>query len=278
MVNLCIGSGNRFDCLGCVCGGFTGSNFGMVAILNRLLILLLLIVVPDCCSVAQAQIKLQPEYSVGQPVIVEVQFPDVPEGAVPADLVWEVGDAGYKPLTANSIAVWPSFGNSDKRLQISVYGGLVTADGKYVPKSNRKFEASSLLKGIDGQPTPPPGPKPDPIPVPDGTNPFGKLTGFRAAIVYETGDKYTIGQTSAMFGADVVSYLNSKTAKGADGKTLDWRRLDPQQPATGVWADLLKRERKSMPWLILSNGSTWYEGPVPESDVKMLELLKKYGG
>jgi hypothetical protein len=124
-------------------------------------------------------------------------------------------------------------------------------------------------------PTPGPGPepKPDPAPLPDAK-------GLHVLMVYETGATLTPGQQGLIFGQAVRDYLNQKTPVGEDGKTHEWRIYDKDADTSGVpkvWQDAMKRERKSVPWLLISNpGKGGYEGPLPESPDKFLELVKKY--
>lgn len=114
----------------------------------------------------------------------------------------------------------------------------------------------------------------------------------------------------------VIPYMNAKCVKGPDG-TPEWRQWDKDDP-TGAeekhWQDAMKRPRtltvknlpngefsvinglgqqirlfarmedaqkfvgNTLPWLIISNGKTGWEGPVPHSVDDMLSLLQKYGG
>jgi hypothetical protein len=66
---------------------------------------------------------------------------------------------------------------------------------------------------------------------------------------------------------------------GADGKTREWRiwdkDVDPSQESA-VWQAAMKRPRASVPWLLVSNGKTGYEGPLPGTADDLLALLKKY--
>jgi len=231
--------------------------------------------VSSCCREAPAQIKLQPEYSVGQPVIVEVEFPDVPEGAMPVDLQWEVGDAGYRPLSASSIAVWPVFGAKDKTLRVAVFGGLVTADGKYVPKSNRKFEAIAKLLGVapDVRPDPKPDDPPLPPPLPDADAPI-KEPGFRVLITYESQEPVPRWLNDA----DFRLLLNTVCVKGQ--YNAEWRMVDKDSPSNanaGVWPAALKRtEGKPVPWILISTGKTGFEGPLPADKAEAVALIKKY--
>ncbi len=83
-----------------------------------------------------------------------------------------------------------------------------------------------------------------------------------------------------IYAKSVRDYLNAKCVLGADNKTREWRMWDKDVDATAesqLWQDALKRPRKSTPWIIVSNGKTGYEGPLPEGWVDTLALLKKYG-
>lgn len=224
------------------------------------------------CSVTLGQIKLQPAYSVGQPIIVEVLYPDAPEGALPSDLEWDVGDSGYKVLTDSSIAVWPKFSAVDSRLVVRCSGPLVTTDGKYVPKSNRTFVATTKLVGIgDG-----PSPKPDdpPKPQPDGEAPM-KEPGFRVLITYES----QLPIPSWLNDADFRSLLNSVCVAGQNG-VKEWRVVDKDSPAVanaGVWPKALERTKgKPTPWILISTGKIGFEGQLPETKADAIALIKKY--
>ncbi len=45
-----------------------------------------------------------------------------------------------------------------------------------------------------------------------------------------------------------------------------------------LWQDALKRKRGALPWLVISNGKSGFEGPLPATVDETLTLLKKYGG
>lgn len=132
-----------------------------------------------------------------------------------------------------------------------------------------------------GEPTP--GPTPDPGPNP-GPDPFGSTAGgLKVLVVLETADagKLPKEQLTALQSQDTLGYLNSHCATDADGKTRCWRIWDkdvnPANEAT-MWQKAFARPRKSLPWVIVSNGRAWTEQSLPKDKDALLALLKKYGG
>lgn len=119
----------------------------------------------------------------------------------------------------------------------------------------------------------PPDPTPSPAPIPSA--------GFRVLIVYETADlgKYTGGQLAAIQGNQVRSYLIAKCVKENKGQ-LGYRIWD-KDLAVGtepkIWQDAFARTRATMPWLVVSNGTSGWEGPLPTTVNETMTILKKYG-
>lgn len=119
----------------------------------------------------------------------------------------------------------------------------------------------------------PPGPTPDPAPIP--------VAGLRVLIVEETGERSKLPANQALIlGSTVIrSWLNSACAKGADGKTPEYRIFDKDVSLAAeskVWQDAMARPRTQVPWLIISNGKTGYEGALPATVDETLALLKKF--
>lgn len=107
--------------------------------------------------------------------------------------------------------------------------------------------------------------------------------GFRVLMVYESADlsQLSESQKSVLYSAKIREYLNAHCSQGADGKTPDYRIIDQDTDVSGDsgwWQEAMKRERKSLPWLVISNGKTGFEGPLPKSVDEALVVLKKYGG
>jgi hypothetical protein len=144
-----------------------------------------------------------------------------------------------------------------------------------------------------GTPTPtPPGPTPPgptpPGPTPPGPQPPGPTPpqppapipgpGLKVAVVYESGENLTPEQNSILYGEKVSAYLNQVAAPGPGGRKF-WRILEQNRvypPELQVWNDVLKRPRTSLPWIVISNSATGYEGPLPPTEDQTIELVKKY--
>lgn len=155
-----------------------------------------------------------------------------------------------------------------------------------------KAEADIKAVAVDvesGQaPRPPPtpvDPKVDPAPGPKPTDPPAPIPGdgLRVLIVYESTDlaRYPNAQRDVLFAGKVRDYLNSHCATGPDGRTREWRQYDKDAglgTESQVWKDAFARPRKSLPWIVVSNGRAGYEGPLPGTVDETLTLLKKYGG
>ena len=126
-------------------------------------------------------------------------------------------------------------------------------------------------------PPKPPDPKPDPV---DPSAPI-PAPGLRVLIVYESADlaKYTPAQNGILFSAKAREYLNAACVVGPDNKTREYRIWDKDTATDGeskLWQDAMKRDRKSVPWVIVSNGKTGYEGPLPANTDEFLTLVKRF--
>lgn len=134
------------------------------------------------------------------------------------------------------------------------------------------------------KPVPPdPGPTP-PKPVPPEPVPPAPIPaeGFRVLMVYERADlpKMPAKQVDILHSQQVADYLNKTCVLGPDGKMPEWRVWDQHaEPTTypKLWQDVIKRERKSIPWIVISTGKTGYEGPLPATIEETLTLLRSYG-
>jgi len=110
--------------------------------------------------------------------------------------------------------------------------------------------------------SPAPGPAP-----PDPVVPIPK-DGLRVLIVYQDAKVggYTPEQREIIFGAEVRDWLDANCVK--EGGTTEYRIWDVEQlgdlsNVARHWQEAAKRPRSSLPWLVASNGSKGWEGPLP---------------
>lgn len=149
--------------------------------------------------------------------------------------------------------------------------------------AGRKVEmASELLKGIsscrivvgDPPPQPLPDPKVKPEPKPDPFTPVG----FRVLLVHEAQEK-----APAFFDARSVKvYLDSKCVK--DGTHPSWRRIDKDQPASGLpeplkllW-EAAKPKVTAYPAVVIAVNNSVTIHALPKDEAALIELLQQSGG
>jgi hypothetical protein len=117
----------------------------------------------------------------------------------------------------------------------------------------------------------PPGPTPSPAPIP--------ADGLRVMIIYDRNDlaRYPAAQVAAMQSKKLWDYLSANCAKGPDGVTPEWRVWSKEVDATNeskLWRDAFARKRGDMPWIIVSNGKTGFEGPCAKTADEIIEQIK----
>jgi hypothetical protein len=82
--------------------------------------------------------------------------------------------------------------------------------------------------------------------------------------------------------AKVYAYLQSHTDKEPDGKSSGWRCWDKGQNVAGAeqfWQDAFnKSPHDKLPYVLITNGTTWYGGAFPVVEDDALALLQKYLG
>ena len=140
--------------------------------------------------------------------------------------------------------------------------------------------------GVDPDPLPPqpkpPQPKPD-DPKPDDPKPTPApipLPGLRVMIVYDSAKLAEMPkeQQAILFGAETRGLLNQKCVADEQGNA-SWRiypKVTDISNADKVWQDAIARPRASVPWVVVSNGKTGFEGPLPANAAQFMELVKKY--
>ena len=125
-------------------------------------------------------------------------------------------------------------------------------------------------------PPPKPGPKPDPKPGPKDVPLAADPAGLRVLIVYDSLEKDMLpGHREVIFGAKVRDWLDANAAK--DGYRM-WpsASLGDLAGAERHWRDAAARKRESLPYCIISNGKTFYEGPLPADADKFIAEAGKH--
>lgn len=218
-----------------------------------------IIVVKDDLTVVQSF-----PFTVNAPTGMALYFWQFPAGVVAVDKgeQLEVQSAPKGPLTISVKAITADF---DKKLFVTKIGNVTFSIGDVPPPV---------------PPTPPVPPVPPTPPVPPAPIPDA---GFRAMVVYETADlgMMPASQAAILTSAEIQAYMNQKAAKGPDGKTAEFRKYDKDVDITkesAAMQKLFQRPRTSLPWIVISNGVSGYEGPLPANIADTLTLLKKFGG
>lgn len=246
-------------------------------------------------ALADVTITVQPTTDDKTPLpehkIIAVTFA-LPEGTTLSEktrINWKVTgrDVNGNPVMADT----KKFGNG---LYLVGPPGSYTIDLRVIDFKAEIFEEASRTVVIGAAAPTPPGPGPTPPgPTPPAPGPIPITEpGLRALIVYETADggKYPVGQQQIMFGAASRDFLNSVCVLGPDGKTREWRIWDKDADTTNVpdlWKKVWDRQangagdakvgkRTTLPWLIVSNGKSGFEGPLPENPDAFKTLVQKY--
>lgn len=143
------------------------------------------------------------------------------------------------------------------------------------------FQDSHTVKVGEGPGPGPNPPGPDPPVPPPGPAPI-PLAGLRVMIVEEQSERHKLsaGHQSIMFGKPFRDYLNSVCTAGVKVPAKkEWRiyEKDMDVSADGEhWAKALARPKTSYPWIVISNGTSGFEGSLPSDPQAAMELINKY--
>lgn len=131
---------------------------------------------------------------------------------------------------------------------------------------------------VPPDPTPPTPPQPPTPPLPPAPIP---VAGLRVLIVYDAAKETELppSQQAILRGKKMDDYLRAKCSVGPDGKTREYRVWPSNVVLTDdvlqIWHDAWKREKKSMPWLLVSDGKTGFEGPLPATVDETIAVIEK---
>ena len=114
--------------------------------------------------------------------------------------------------------------------------------------------------------------EPDP-PKPDDKAPF-PADGLHVLIVYESANnrQLTADQREIMGGADTRAFLDGVAPK----RYRIYDQNSDLQFAPKVWQDAMAVPRTSLPYLVISNGTTGFQGPLDMTPAKFRELVSEH--
>lgn len=222
-------------------------------------------------AVAGAGITIKGETRVEQYKLVRLEVAGASDGAA---VVWDIDE---EKLDVDESGTKLVMTGPPGTYRIKVRA-IVLKDGKATIDTAR---ATVTITGKAPQPGPTPDPGPTPGPAPDPSPAPIPAEGLRVLVVYEAGEdaKLSKGQLATIYGKAFRTLMDQKCVTGADGKTREWRIYDKDTDTGGEakhWQDAMKRPRTQVPWLVISNGKTGYEGPLPEGAAETLALINKY--
>lgn len=131
---------------------------------------------------------------------------------------------------------------------------------------------------VDDGFTPGPDVKPDVVPEPDKPAPIPE-EGFRILIVYERDTFLDLPgkQQEIVDGQKFRDFVDANCVKV--GMQPEYRFYDQNVVLTAeseIWKKAMARERKTIPWIVISNGKTGTEEALPADTDAAIKLASKY--
>lgn len=241
--------------------------------MRRLVVISLLLLIPSVLLAAPPRLIIPDEV---RPNGQYVDF--VPD--TDAVSVTYVGLSGVDSFPSNRLSDHRAFLLSVYGLAQGQYKFSAIASSKDGEQARKDF---TVLIGTSPLPPTPPGPiPPGPIPpTPPPPSPPVPFQGKMVLIVYETEEAAKIPekQQQILYGKATREYLDSKCSQEPGRNTKAWRIYDKDLDVSGelaAWKAAMGRPRTSIPWLIISNGVTGFEGPLPGTVEEAMTLFKKY--
>ena len=220
---------------------------------------------------------------IGEPILsAGTTSPEEIKPAVIIELVTDADLAEVMTKVESSTCV-------PKRLSPTRY--LIDNPGRHEIKAElinwtaKTWEQANAVVRIEGddqdqdeEPGPAPTPEPEPEPEPEPAT----VEALRVLVVYESAQLAGLpeSQREILFSKPLRDWLQGNTVK-VNGVSA-YRFFDQNQQfapgADPAFKELMKRERASLPWLILQDadsGRVAYEGPLPANLTGMLQKLNE---
>jgi hypothetical protein len=232
--------------------------------MKHLNLLPLAILLASLCQASEPNAKITaPEKApVGFPVLLQT------EGSVGKAMKWIAFPSDP------SVVFLPVVTEDGQRVGLFMSPKPGTFYFALVATSDDKIAVAKHELIIEGpQPSPDPNPQPDPTPNPIPPVPVGKLW----TVIVEESGQLTPAQGRIAASKSVADWIQSHGHHKAWVIDKDVLNENDQTPAS--LREYIARS-KSLPYLFLvsETGTIVHEGPLPESETAVLELLKKYGG
>lgn len=228
-------------------------------------------------SLAQADIKLEAPKQIDPYKIVRV---DASGDIAGSALIWDISDEDK--VDSEELGNRFLFTAPPGTYQIKVRA-ITFKDGKTKVETAKATVIIGKPKPPD--PTPPgpnppdpPGPTPGPSPIPE--------PGFRVLMIHENAEvkKYPPSLQSVLYGEEVRGYCAKHCVPFGDGD-VNFRCLDKDakvdnlpEPLKTAFNKTKSRSDFKTPWLVVSNGTGGYSGPLPQTVAETMKILQQYGG
>lgn len=243
-------------------------------------------VAPVRQAVARPTVKADKEYEIGKKIELVVE--GVPSDITDAQYLWSIRPTCEWVRQGNILYVWAKPGTYD----VTLTTGWIDKSGKLkLDQANSTFKVIGKVEPLPPGPGPkppdPPGPGPKP-PDPEPVDPAPiKAPGFRVLILYESSKLKQLPkeQYNILYAKEVQDWLTTNTTKDAEnpkGSAYMWDAnaytddVFAKAKTPKYWIDAYKRPRQSLPWLLISNGNTGYDGPLPATVAETIALLNKF--
>lgn len=103
--------------------------------------------------------------------------------------------------------------------------------------------------------------------------------GLHVLVVYESANASSEKYVTDIIGSPLIrNYVRSKSESNGVANIRFWDQHVKVEQCHPVFCNLFKRERSQVPWVVIRNDASVYEGPLPVNVTLFLELLKRYGG
>jgi hypothetical protein len=217
---------------------------------------------------ADVKVSGEATYKPHDPIVLKASE----ASSAKAQFLWDISEGAQFVEAGGTLYVWAPPGTYKVRLT------SIDFDSKKIERASFTFTVSGKAPVPPGPNPPgpdPPGPKPTPAPI--------QRPGLHVLILYDAEDtQLPKGQRNILEGKQVRDWLEANTVQDPDIPSWKTYWIAPHKTDVlkmpKVWQDAFNRPHASIPWVIISNGTTGFEGPLPNSPAEFIALAQKYVG